>query len=258
MIIKQEIEFTPEREPRTLHIWLPEDYETSGKRYPVMYFFDGHNLFFDQDATYGTCWGLKEFLEGWDREIICVGVECNHKGQERLREYCPYHFNDAFFGDLHGTGKATLDWMVEELKPYMDRNFPTYSFREATGIGGSSMGGLMSLYAITHYNHTFSKAACLSSTVTPCLEELLNDIRVNRMSRDTRIYLSWGELEGQGSAEKLNDNFDSYTSQCNHMLAEGIKRKGAATRLYYQPGGRHCEADWAKQNPRYMNFLWNQ
>ncbi len=258
VVIKREIYLTPERENRLLHIYLPEDWEESGQRYPVMYFFDGHNLFSDGDATYGTCWGLKDFLDRWGRALICVGVECGHRDRQRLREYCPYHFNDSYFGDLRGTGQATLDWMVNELKPWIDRAYPTYAFRQATGIGGSSMGGLMSLYAVIRYNHTFSKAACLSSTVTPCVEELLRDLRVTRMDLDTRVYLSWGEQEGAGSAEKLNGNFDTYTAQCNFMLAEGLKRKGAATLLYRQPHGRHCEADWGKQNPLYMDFLWNQ
>ena len=74
MIQKREILFTPANEMRTLHIDLPDDYGMSGERYPVMYFFDGHNLFFNEDATYGKSWGLKTFLKNWNKNMIIVGM----------------------------------------------------------------------------------------------------------------------------------------------------------------------------------------
>ena len=256
MILKQDAYFTPSQDIRPLHICLPDSYDRSDERYPVLYMFDGHNLFFDSDATYGTCWGMKDFFDGWPKPMICVGIECSHRGRERLKEYCPYHFNDSYFGDLYGTGVQTLDWITGTLKPYIDRTFRTYSFREATGIAGSSMGGLMSLYAVIHYNKVFSKAACLSSTLTPCRQRMLDDIAAAPLDPDTRVYLSWGELEGRGAAEKLNDEFDTYTARSNLDVNEALLLKSVTTRLYFQQGGGHCEADWAKQVPDFMDFLW--
>ena len=89
MIIKQDFNYSPKGKNRTLHIYLPDDYESSGASYPVMYFFDGHNLFFNEDATYGKSWGLKEFLDGWHRKLIVIGIECGHEGEERMAEYMP-------------------------------------------------------------------------------------------------------------------------------------------------------------------------
>ena len=77
MIQKRDILFTPANEMRTLHIYLPDDYDYTDERYPVMYFFDGHNLFFNHDATYGKSWGLKEFLDGWEKKLIIVCVTCS-------------------------------------------------------------------------------------------------------------------------------------------------------------------------------------
>ena len=114
MIQKREILFTPANEARTLHIYLPDDYAQSGERYPVMYFFDGHNLFFDADATYGKSWGLKEFLDGWGKKLIIVGITCSMTN--RLVEYCPYHFTKGFLGEIRGTGDTTIRWMLEELR----------------------------------------------------------------------------------------------------------------------------------------------
>ena len=67
MVIKQPFNYSPKNQNRTLHIYLPNDYDASAERYPVMYFFDGHNLFRDSDATYGKCWGLEAFLDGWQK-----------------------------------------------------------------------------------------------------------------------------------------------------------------------------------------------
>ena len=65
MNIKRNCDYTPKGVNRPLHIYLPDSYNDSLERYPVMYFFDGHNLFFDWDATYGKSWGLKDFLDRW-------------------------------------------------------------------------------------------------------------------------------------------------------------------------------------------------
>ena len=78
MVIKRDFDYYGSNRP--LHIYLPEGYDQSGERYPVMYFFDGHNLFYDSDATYGKSWGLKTFLDGWNKRMIVVGMECSHVG----------------------------------------------------------------------------------------------------------------------------------------------------------------------------------
>ena len=90
MIVKRDFVYSPKGTNRPLHIYLPQGYESSQERYPVMYFFDGHNLFFNEDATYGKSWGLKEFLDTWGKKIIIVGMECSHEGEDRLSEYLPY------------------------------------------------------------------------------------------------------------------------------------------------------------------------
>ena len=137
---------TPFGLDRNTFVYLPDDWRSSGRRYPVVYMFDGHNLFFDSTATYGTCWGLKEYMDAHPQAII-VAPECNHEGNARLEEYSPYDFVWQEYG-IKGRGKAYLDWMVQELKPLIDAKYPTLPDREHTAIGGSSMGGLMSLYGV--------------------------------------------------------------------------------------------------------------
>ena len=175
MVIKDTIWYAPAAEPRGLHIYLPDNYDSTDERYPVTYFWDGHNLFYDSDATFGKSWGLREFLDGWDKDMIIVGLECSHEGDHRLDEYCPYDAN-LLGKKIRGEGDETLDWVTRSLKPFIDRKFRTYSSREATAIAGSSMGGLMSLYAVTKYNNVFSKAACVSSSIFMVMQPLMDDI----------------------------------------------------------------------------------
>lgn len=256
MIQKRDVLFTPTNKMRTLHIWVPDDYEQSDEQYPVMYFFDGHNLFSDADATYGKSWGLASFLETWEKKMIIVGIECGHEGRERLSEYCPYTVNSGFLGGIAGIGDETLRWLVEELKPMIDRKYRTYYFREATGIAGSSMGGLMSLYAAIRWNRYFSKAACLSSAVSLCMSELEFDLTGNLIDPDTRVYLSWGTEEAGGTRETLEADLESATGKRNRRLAHFIREKGADARIFCQRGGHHCEADWEEQVEGFMNYLW--
>ena len=255
MIIKRDILFTPSNAVRQLHIYLPESYSQGQEQYPVMYFFDGHNLFSDEDATFGKSWGLKDFLESWGKDIIIVGIECGHVGNERLREYCPYTFRGKFWGGtLKGTGHTTLQWMVSELKPLIDRDYRTWPHREATGIGGSSMGGLMSLYGAVCFNDWFSKAACVSSTISPCMASLRRDIKNANIREDTRFYLSFGTEEA--FRPHPTDPLKSLTAVHNLTIQDDLREKGAMTDFFCQVGGGHNEASWEKQIPRFMNFLW--
>ncbi len=259
MVIKRDFLYTPKGASRPLHIWLPQDYSESQERYPVMYFFDGHNLFSDADATYGKSWGLAEFLEGWAKKIIVVGIECGHDGQERLSEYLPYPANsDSHFAQFDPMGDATIQWILSEIKPMIDLGYRTIPFRECTGIAGSSMGGLMALYAAVRYNRWFSKAGCISSAIGFCMRPLMTDVRHIPTSPDTRVYLSWGSREAYGIKDPDQEDRSSKTYGWNRKVADQLSAQGAAVTLRCQVGGGHCEADWEKLVPEFMHFLWTE
>ena len=258
MIVKQSFIYTPKGKDRPLHIYLPEDWAVSGKRYPVTYFFDGHNLFFDSHATYGKCWGLKEFLDGWGRDMIVVGIECGHEGDERLSEYLPYRAAPGYFHRFKPMGQATMDWIVGEIKPFIDANYPTLPDRAHTGIAGSSMGGLMALYAGVRYNDWFSKAGCVSSAIGFCIRSVLKDARNCPIRPDTRFFLSWGTKEAYGLKNTDREDRSSRSYRWNLQTAQALGQHGAQTRLYCQVGGAHCEADWEKQLPTMMPWLWEE
>ena len=259
MIIKRDFIYTPKGTNRPLHIWLPDDYFETEARYPVMYFFDGHNLFRDEDATYGKSWGMKEFLESWGKKMIVIGIECGHDGEERLSEYLPYPANKStYFSQFRPMGDETVQWILSEVKPLVDLEYRTVPFRECTGIAGSSMGGLMALYAATHYNRWFSKGGCISSAVGFCMRPLMADLRKSSISPDTRIYLSWGSREAHGIRNPEKDDHTSKTYGWNKKVAEYVRSRGVTAKMYCQVGGGHCEADWEKLVPDFMNFLWTE
>ena len=256
MLIKQDFYFHSLDAHRPLHIRIPDFGEPP---FPVMYFFDGHNLFRDEDATYGKSWGLDAFCASWDKPIIIVGVECAHEGNLRLSEYLPYGSRYGWLRNLEPLGQKTMNGIIHELKPYIDSAFPTIPFRECTGIGGSSMGGLMAAYALVHCNQYISKAACLSPSIGSVSGMLWHEMNETPLSPDSRIYLSWGTNEGYGGVkDPWAEDTSSWLYKTCRATANKILKVGGAAKLYCQIGGRHCEADWEKQNSLYMPFLWQQ
>ena len=257
MIIKRDFIYSPKGKNRPLHIYLPEDYFSSQERYPVMYFFDGHNLFRDADATYGKSWGLEAFLDGWGKKMMVVGMECGHEGEERLSEYRPFFADSgSYFSKFPPMGGQTVNWLLSEVKPMIDLEYRTMPLRECTGIAGSSMGGLMALYTAVHENRWFSKAACVSSAIGFCMRPVMEDLRRSSFSPDTRLYLSWGTKEAQGLKHPDREDRSSKTYGWNKKVADPAKSRGAAVKLRCQIGGGHCEADWEKLVPEFMDFLW--
>ncbi|MBO5527353.1 MAG: alpha/beta hydrolase, partial [Erysipelotrichaceae bacterium] len=153
-------------EKRKVYVYVP-DFEGA---FPVLYMFDGQNLFNDEEASYGKSWGLLKYLEESETPLMVVGVECNHheeteKGGGRISEYSPFDFADPDWGKIKGRGRITMKWFVKELKPYIDDNYPTLPQRDYTFISGSSMGGLMTLYAMCKYGSVFSRGAAMSPSI---------------------------------------------------------------------------------------------
>lgn len=188
--------------------------------------------------------------------MIVVGIECGHEGEERLSEYLPYPTVGKFLKNQTVMGGQTFEWIIQEMKPMIDCEYRTYPFRECTGIAGSSMGGLMAVYGVVHHNEYFSKAACISSAIGFCMPALRKDMAASWMNPDTRVYLSWGTHEAYGLTDVWKEDTTSKTYQWNHQVAESVWKSGAAAKLYSQIGGGHCEADWEKLVPEFMEFLW--
>lgn len=235
-------------ERRYAYVYIPNEAKKHPeRRYPVLYMFDGHNVFFDSDATYGKSWGMKEYMDKTKTPMIIAAVECNHSPEGgRLSEYSPFTFTNQKLGHIVGRGEETMHWLVNVFKPYIDQNFPTMPDREHTYIAGSSMGGLMSLYAVLRYNHVFAKAACLSPSIWFAAGQLDELIYSTNVAEDTVIYMDYGARE-----LPHHKNMARRFRRVADMLFD--KRIDIACRIV--PLGDHCEASWEKQIPLFMSIL---
>lgn len=233
---------------RRAYIYLPRSYKREPDRcYPVLYMFDGHNVFFDSHATYGKSWGMKEYMDRTRTQLIIVAVECNHDPDNgRLKEYSPYTFQDSHFGLVEGKGDITMQWFVNYLKPMIDRNYRTLPEREHTFIAGSSMGGLMSLYALLKYNHVFSRAVALSPSIWVALDKLEKLVRTSYLDPHTILYMDYGSAEFGNHRNMIQQ----YARMSSTIMKRGIFLENRIV-----PYGEHCEACWEHQIPFFMNTL---
>lgn len=231
---------------RKAYVYLPYGYGKENKRYPVIYMFDGHNLFSDKEATFGKCWGLSDYLDKTKTELIVAAVECNHEGNNRLSEYSPVDFYFKNGEKIVGKGKKYMDWLVKTFKPYIDENYLTLPERQNTAIGGSSMGGLMTLYALSKYNRYFSKGAALSPSLWACGGGVPEFIENAKFLKDTQIYTDYGSREFVNHSEQKK----AFSLTCSNLIERGV-----AVTARVVLGGTHSEASWEKQIPIFLNAL---
>ncbi len=251
MIQKLPVRIDPLNRLGWVDVYLPDDYYQSDERYPVVYMFDGENLFYDEQATYGTSWGLKEYLDQSNRKVIVVGLECDTRNDNRLHEYTPYSVKTTFYGETSGKGAALMEWIVHVLKEEVDATYRTWRQREATAIAGSSMGGLMAFYAVIHHNDVFSKAACLSPSLMVCDEEISREFEQTRLHPDTRIYWSFGSKE-------LSPKVRMEAQMQLDEFKQSLEERGGIGRVEILKGGRHNESSWRAQNEDVFHFLWDE
>jgi predicted alpha/beta superfamily hydrolase len=237
------------RNRRTVDVYLPGSYP-SGRRYPVIYMHDGQNLSDPSTAFAGT-WELESALDRLSesgREAIVVGV--HNAGERRLAEYSP--FPDRRHGG--GDADAYLEFLAASLKPRIDRMFRTRQGRDETVILGSSMGGLVSLYAYFRFPSVFGRAGAMSPSIWYGQGAVLGFIEQARTPRG-RLYVDVGTQEGAGTlrdARRLG----------RLLVRKGVVRRRrsgsrAGSRLGYveDPSGRHQEAAWARRLDDALAFL---
>ncbi len=238
------------QEKRKAYIYIPDSYYADlSQRYPVLYMFDGHNLFNDEEASYGKSWGILKYVTENDIPVIIAAIECNHHEETdecggRLSEYSPFDFDIPGYCMIKGRGKQTMDYFVNEFKPYIDKRYPTLPEPEYTFIAGSSMGGLMTLYALCEYGDTFSRGAALS----PSLEfspAQVRDMLTDADLRDKVLYMDCGDEEFRNASERKR------YGQATSLLM----RKGVLLTSRIVPNGVHSEASWEKQLPIIFNTL---
>jgi predicted alpha/beta superfamily hydrolase len=238
---------------RDILVYLPPTYETGNKRYPVLYLHDGQNLF-DETTSFAGEWQVDETMETLGQEgIEALVVGIPNAGLARLDEYSP--FRDKRSG---GLGDHYLDFIANNVKPLVDARFRTLTGREHTGIMGSSMGGLISLYAFFHHPETFGLAGALSPAFW-FAKGAIYDIIKKAPYYPGRIYLDAGTREhGEGHWLITRSRSRQYYAGVRRMQRL-LAKKGYRPRrdlLYMEEKwARHEEVAWARRLPKAIRFL---
>jgi len=225
---------------RDVFVYLPRQHGEAGRRFPVLYMQDGQNLF-DDAISFAGEWHVDEALEAADAPP-CIIVAIPNLGPRRLDEYTP--FLDARHGG--GDGDSYIDFLIETLKPIIDADFATLPDPENTGIGGSSLGGLISLYGFFSRPDNFGFAAVMSPSIWFAERTALRWVWHAAQSHG-RLYLDVGTNEGK------------------RTLADARRLKRTLLRMGYvegrnfkyveADGAGHNEAAWGARFPACLEFL---
>lgn len=215
---------------RKIWLYLPKNYETSTKKYPVIYMHDAQNLF-DAKTSYSGEWNVDEKLDSLNAQVIVVGIE--HGGEKRMEELTPYK-NEKYGG---GNGDKYLEFIVNTLKPEIDKKYRTKTNAKNTTIMGSSLGGLTSFYATLKYPEVFGKAGVFSPSFWYCRKEI-NEFMEKSKKNKSKIYFLCGDSEGHD---------DSMVTDLNHM--EQLLNTNRCYCLHLNKkvivkGGQHNEKLW--------------
>jgi predicted alpha/beta superfamily hydrolase len=234
---------------RDIIVYLPPEYDKEKtRRYPVFYMQDGQNLF-DGATSFipGMEWRVDETAEALIKSnaiepIIIVGIY--NTGEHRADEYTPTKDPKNNVG-----GKADLygRMLVEELKPFIDSEYRTLTDPANTGLGGSSLGGLVSLYVGIKYPNTFGKLAVISPSVWWDNRVIIREVQKLASKLETRIWIDMGTEEGKTSIDEAKALRDAL-----------IVRGWSDSNLNYfeAQGAKHNEEAWAQRMESILKYLF--
>ena len=221
---------------RDVLVYLPPRHGTDARRFPVLYMHDGQNLFDQGTAFGGNEWQVDETLELLSAEgLPAIAVGLPNSGAGRIPEYSP------FPGFAEPRGERYLAFLIETVKPLIDAAFRTEPGREHTGLIGSSMGGLISLYGYFRYPEVFGLAGALSPALW-YTRGAIYDFVAKAPFVPGKIYLDNGSRENSAS-------------RMEQLLIEKGYQAGRDLLYVVEPGGRHTETAWARRLPGALRFL---
>lgn len=227
---------------RKLRVYLPPDYTKGAQRYPVLYMFDGQNLF-DEATSYAGEWGVDETMDALAREgfpAIVIGID--HGGEQRFNELIPY-WNVRF---LPNEGTLFIHDVVHAIKPFVDANYRTLPDRDHTAVVGSSLGGLSADYAIHRYPDVFGKAGVFSPSYWVS-DEPFAIARRTALLAGSRVYLYTGGREGAESVSQL---------ETMASILRAHSHGDDSVTMHVMPEAEHNEAAWRAEFPRAVRWLF--
>jgi metallo-beta-lactamase class B len=238
---------------RRVWIYLPPGYSSGSTRYPVLYMHDGQNVF-DNATSFVGEWGIDETLDSLnalgDRDVIVVAVD--HGGDKRFDEYSPW--KNAKYGG--GEGDKYVEFLVNTLKPYVDSHYRTLPDRLNTGVAGSSMGGLISLYAIVKHPEVFGRAGIFSPAFWVAPESYTFVSRSPALPGDSRLYFVIGAQEAADSTEAAS-YVKNQEDMVDSLVAHGLRR-GVNVVSVARADGKHSEWFWRREFPAVYQWLFSE
>lgn len=238
--------------PRTVSVYLPPGYsEAPDRSYPVMYMHDGQNLWNPADAFGGMVWSADEtaqglIVSGAISPLMIVGIY--NGGEHRVNEYTPVPADRGRMRGHGGKADAYGRMIIEELKPFIDREYRTRTEREFTGLGGSSLGGLASLYLGLKRPDVFSRLAVMSPSVWWANNQIIREVAKTGERLPLRIWLDIGKREGPKIKHQVR-------ALKEILLANGW-RSGEDFAYFEFPDARHEESAWAARFGEVLKFLY--
>jgi len=242
--IEQEYEIPQLGRKRRISALLPHNYHVSDIDYSVLYLNDGQNLF-DEFAPFGN-WAIDKALEQLAAKglnnIIVIAID--HGGEDRITEYLPY-FNPKFG---KGQGELYLKFLEETLIPYVNKKYRVKTSREHTGIGGSSMGGLISLYAGLNHQDTFGKSMVFSPSLW-IAPKIFQQAANFHPELPADLYIYAGGKESQNHLPNVK-RFEK------RLLQGKSKFNKINLELSLNPEGTHSESMWREEFPQAVEWLY--
>ena len=231
---------------RRIWIYLPKGYASGSKAYPVLYMHDGQNLFNEQTAANGE-WGVDECLDSLQKQTgkECIVVAIDNGGDKRLSEYTPYDFNYNK-NIVKAEGKLYVDFIVQTLKPFIDTKYRTKKSAEFTSIAGSSLGGLISYYAIIQHHDVFGSAGIFSPSFW-LSQQVFIDTEQFATKLNSKFYFYGGNKE---STTMVSD-----IKKVSTLL--GKKNHNYRITTLVDPNGLHNEQNWRREFAAFYKWLMN-
>tara|TARA_R110002049_G_scaffold239117_1_gene412134 strand:- start:873 stop:1676 length:804 start_codon:yes stop_codon:yes gene_type:complete len=226
---------------KTIWVYLPKNYQNSEKSYPVIYMHDAQNLF-DAETSYIGEWEVDEYMDTLtDKQSIIIGIE--HGNAKRIDELTPY-MHEKYGG---GKGDAYLTFIKNTVKPHIDVIYRTKPEAKNTTIFGSSLGGLISFYALLKYPKTFGKAGVFSPAfwINP---EIYDLVKTTEIPETSKFYFLAGTDEGETMIPKLEEMI---------ALLKSKKVKENQFETHSIEGGQHNEKFWSTHFSNAYQWLYN-
>lgn len=243
------------RNTRTVRVWLPPGYDARGKvRYPVLYLNDGQNLFDPATAFAGVAWQVGEttqqlIVEKKIAPLIIVGID--NTGENRIREYLPYRTTDPPVP--RPLGARYPEFLQREVMPLIEKNYRVGLGPEYTGLGGSSLGGLIALYAHLALPGVFGRVLIESPSLFVANRTILEECR-SFGNWAERIYLGIGTRE-VGDPSKDQRAVRDVRELAKILRGAGVRR--GRLKVWIQQGAPHSEGAWAARFPQALEFLYS-